>query len=563
MATKNHCMIRRQPFAKAILLAIAGTVACNVATPLVARESVVSRRGAQCLENRRPPLHKEGRPGDWTFVEKCSGRRPLLPLESPERASEISPGQARAGARDRCPPSPRPGSPVQRIFSSPPDSLAFGRSGGRGRVRGGGSLPILSLAAADSLNVLGTKHDLHEWARPCPLTLALSPNTKNVLGEREQIAGMLTQGTPSDSCRWACPGLPSDAPLGLYKEEAASCRFTNVQAPGLPLGKGGLQGAAFRNQSPLANGETTLPELSPPLGIPSVPFPKDSPPTRERIELGKRLFFDPKLSSDESVSCSTCHNPEQAFADNEATSRGIGGQKGIRNTPTVINAAFQPYQFWDGRASSLEDQALLPLENPAEMGSSVAIIVDRLNQLSQYRDAFRRVFDAPVTGDNLARALASFERTILAGDSGYDRYAAGNPAALSQKAAEGMKLFVGKAHCRLCHQGYNFNDGVFHNLGVGWDESGFTDEGRSAVTDIVKDRGAFKTPTLRQIAQTAPYMHDGSLPNLEAVVDFYDRGGKPNPHLDPLMKPLRLTPQEKEALVEFLRSLSGKVSFYR
>jgi cytochrome c peroxidase len=294
-----------------------------------------------------------------------------------------------------------------------------------------------------------------------------------------------------------------------------------------------------------------------------VPFPKNNPPTREKIALGRQLFFDPRLSSDGSTSCASCHNPQRAFVDNEVTSRGIAGKQGTRNTPTVINTVFQPYQFWDGRVSSLEDQALLPLENPIEMGSSVPLILDRLNQVPQYRDAFRRVFDAPVTRDNLAQALASFERTVLVGDSGYDQYAAGNSNALSQKAIEGMKLFEGKAHCRLCHQGYNFSDGLFHNLGIGWDGSGFADEGRSAVTGILKDRGAFKTPTLRQVAETAPYMHDGTVASLEAVVDFYDRGGKPNPHLDPLIQPLRLTLREKEAILEFLRSLSGTVSFYR
>ena len=317
------------------------------------------------------------------------------------------------------------------------------------------------------------------------------------------------------------------------------------------------------DQSPLAKSEPTSLEFSPPLGIPAVPIPKGSPLTQERIDLGRLLFFDPRLSSDESISCASCHNPEQAFVDNEVTSRGIGGKKGTRNTPTVINAALQPYQFWDGRASSLEDQVLLPLENQLEMGGSVSRIVDRLNQLPQYRDAFRRVFGAPVTRENLAQALASFERTVLAGNSAYDRYAAGNPTALSSKAVEGMKLFEGKANCRLCHQGDTFSDGLFHNLGVGWNGSGFADEGRKALTGIVKDRGAFKTPTLRQVAQTGPYMHDGSLPSLEVVVDFYNRGGKSNPHLDPLMQPLRLTPQEREALVEFMRSLSGKVSFYR
>jgi cytochrome c peroxidase len=292
-----------------------------------------------------------------------------------------------------------------------------------------------------------------------------------------------------------------------------------------------------------------------------VPFPEDNPPTRGKVDLGRQLFFDPRLSSNESISCGSCHIPEQAFTDNETTSRSLGGNKGTRNTPTVINAAFQPYQFWDGRASSLEDQALLPLENPGEMGSSIPSVLDRLNQAPQYRDAFRRVFGSSATRQNLAQALASFERTILSGNSAYDQYVAGHATALSPKAAEGMKLFEGKAHCRLCHQGYNFSDGVFHNLGVGWDGTRFADEGRRAVTGIVKDLGAFKTPTLRQVAQTAPFMHDGSLANLEAVVDFYDRGGQPNPHLDPLVQPLRLTAEEKEALVEFLRSLSGKVTF--
>lgn len=314
---------------------------------------------------------------------------------------------------------------------------------------------------------------------------------------------------------------------------------------------------------PVPSKNATLVEIPPPLGIPAVPFPNDNPPSRDRIELGRQLFFEPKLSSDGSTSCASCHKPEHGFADDKAASSGIGGLKGKRHTPTLINSALQTYQFWDGRASSLEDQALLPLENSAEMGSNISAIVDRLNQHPRYQDAFQQVFETPVTRENLARALASFERTILTGDSDYDRYAAGNAGAMTQKAAEGMKLFQGKAHCRHCHQGHNFSDGVFHNLGVGWDGSSFADEGRSGVTGIAKDRGAFKTPTLRQVAQTAPYMHDGSLADLESVVDFYDQGGKPNPHLDPLIQPLRLTLQEKEALVEFLRSLTGKVSYYR
>jgi cytochrome c peroxidase len=331
----------------------------------------------------------------------------------------------------------------------------------------------------------------------------------------------------------------------------------------LPAIVGGIVLVPLADRAPVVSGPPHAEGRQVSSATADVPFPKDNPPTREKIDLGRQLFFDRRLSGDESISCASCHKPEHAFGDNVAISRGIGGQRGTRSTPTLINAAFQPYQFWDGRASSLEDQALLPMENPVEMGSSIPIIVDRLNQLPQYRDAFRQVFDAPVTRANLAQALASFERTILAGDSAYDRYAAGNPAAMSPKATEGMKLFEGKAHCRLCHQGSNFSDGLFHNLGVGWNGNSFADEGRRAVTGIVKDRGAFKTPTLRQIDQTAPYMHDGSLASLEAVVDFYDRGGKPNPHLDPLIQPVRLTLQEKKALIEFLRSLSGTVSFHR
>jgi len=310
----------------------------------------------------------------------------------------------------------------------------------------------------------------------------------------------------------------------------------------------------------VANSETSA-ELSPPLGMPSVPFPTNNPPNREKIDLGRRLFFDRKLSSDQTMSCASCHDPGQGFTDNREISRGINGRRGTRNTPTVINVAFQPYQLWDGRATSLEDQALFPLEDPAEMGSSIPIILDRLNGVWEYENAFRQVFGSRVTRETLSQALASFERTLLAGDSPYDWYAAGSLTALSQNAAEGLKLFDGKAHCRLCHQGHNFSDGAFHNLGVGWNKSAFRDAGRGGVTGIARDRGAFKTPTLRQVAQTGPYMHDGSLPNLEAVVDFYNQGGKPNPHLDPLIQPLHLAPREKQDLIEFLHALSGKVTF--
>ncbi len=302
--------------------------------------------------------------------------------------------------------------------------------------------------------------------------------------------------------------------------------------------------------------------LHPPLGLPEVPFPKDNRPNRSKIELGKRLFFDSRLSEDGTVSCATCHSPEMAFADAQTISPGIAGRRGARNTPTLINVAFQPYQFWDGRVSSLEEQASHPLANPREMGSGSGIVLERLNRIPEYQTAFEEIFSSPATRETLGQALASFERTIFSAASPYDEYRAGRPGSMSALTLEGMRLFNGKAHCHLCHQGYNFSDGLFHNLGVGWKEGKFADPGRFGVTGIAKDMGAFKTPTLRQIAQTGPYMHDGRFPTLEAVVDFYGDGCMPNPHLDPLIQPLPLTIQEKLALVEFLRSLSGTVSSY-
>ena len=196
------------------------------------------------------------------------------------------------------------------------------------------------------------------------------------------------------------------------------------------------------------------------------------------------------------------------------------------------------------------------------MGSRIETILGRLNQVPSYRKSFQDAFGSPATQVNLAQALASFERTILSGNSPYDRYLSGETAALRPRAIEGMNLFNGKAHCRLCHQGQNLSDGLFHNLGVSWDGKSFIDEGRFAVTGIPQDKGAFKTPTLRQIAQTAPYMHDGSLATLEAVVEFYDRGGNSNPHLDALIQPRRLSADEKQALVEFLRSFTGEIRYY-
>jgi cytochrome c peroxidase len=299
-----------------------------------------------------------------------------------------------------------------------------------------------------------------------------------------------------------------------------------------------------------------------PVGLPAIPVPSDNPLTRQKIELGKRLFFERRLSENEGISCASCHIPDKAFADGTVISPGPKGPSGTRNTPTLVNVSLQPYQLWDGRSSSLEDQALLPVENPREMGSRLETVLDRLNQVASYRTAFQEVFGTLATRNTVAQALASFERTILSGNSAYDRYRAGDREAMRPASIEGMKLFHGKAHCSVCHRGPNLSNGQFHNLGVGWNGSRFADQGRFAVTGIIKDKGAFKTPTLRQVAQTAPYMHDGSLATLDEVVEFYNRGGNPNPHLDPLIQPRKLNAQEKRWLVEFLKSLTGDITLY-
>jgi cytochrome c peroxidase len=295
-----------------------------------------------------------------------------------------------------------------------------------------------------------------------------------------------------------------------------------------------------------------------PLGLPGVPVPESNPLTPEKIELGRQLFFEKRLSEDGTISCATCHDPETGFSDGKTVSTGIHGSRGRRHTPSLINVAFQPYLFWDGRASSLEDQALAPLSNPAEMARSAESAVTRLSQLEGYPEEFRRVFESPISVEKLGQALASFERTILSGNAAYDQFASGDKTVLSAGALEGLRLFNGKAHCNLCHQGFNFSDGLFHNIGVGWNGTSFQDMGRYEVTDVFRDQGAFKTPTLREISRTAPYMHNGSLSSLEEVIDFYDRGGIPNPHLDILIQPLHLARQEKSALVEFLKSLSRR-----
>jgi cytochrome c peroxidase len=275
--------------------------------------------------------------------------------------------------------------------------------------------------------------------------------------------------------------------------------------------------------------------------------------TPAKAALGQRLFAERLLSRDRTLSCADCHQKERAFTDGKTTAVGVGGQVGARNTPTLLNRALGRTQFWDGRAGTLEEQALGPIANPAEMNLTVPEAVARLAAVPSYRDAFRAAFGGAPTAERLAEALAAYERTLYAVDSPFDRYLAGRQDAMSPAAQRGLVLFGKKARCGDCHAGPNFTDEDFHCLGVSHDP------GRQAVTGAAKDFGSFKTPTLREVALTAPYMHNGSVATLAEVVEYYDKGGQAHPNLDEKMKPLSLSASEKADLVAFMQALSGTV----
>jgi cytochrome c peroxidase len=304
-----------------------------------------------------------------------------------------------------------------------------------------------------------------------------------------------------------------------------------------------------------------------PPGIwPTLPVPPDNPITIDRAELGRRLFFEKRLSRDGSVACASCHVPERAFTDGRPLAVGVDGRVGRRNAPTLLNRAYAPRLFWDGRAGSLEAQALVPMESPVELGSTHDEIVRRLRSRADYRRLFRRAFGSEdILIERVAAALASFQRTLVSGGSAFDRYAMlGDSSALDVEARRGLELFRGKGRCSLCHDGLLLSDERFHNTGVAWRDGAFRDSGRALVTGRLEDVGAFRTPTLRDVDRTAPYMHDGSLATLEDVVEFYVRGGTPNPGLDPALRPLALDPAERRALVVFLRALTaGERSAFR
>ena len=306
-----------------------------------------------------------------------------------------------------------------------------------------------------------------------------------------------------------------------------------------------------------------------PLGLPALPIPKDNPPTAETIALGRRLFYDTHVSVDNTLSCASCHDPKAYFTDGKNVSIGVRGALGVRNAPTILNAAYLPFQFWDGRAITLEQQAAFPIANPTEMSQPHAADVSKLGDDPQYRTMFKSAFGTEdVNIERVEEALASFERTALTGNSPFDRYQyGGDKTALTPAQLRGFMVYLDptRGNCAACHtvsaHDALFTDGQFHNTGQGVNDSGsFSDVGRFHETKIATDTGAFKTPTLRNIAGTAPYMHDGGLKTLKAVVDFYAGGGNSNPYLDPEMKKIHLSGQDRADLVEYLQSLTGDIA---
>ncbi len=359
-------------------------------------------------------------------------------------------------------------------------------------------------------------------------------------------------------------GIPGKGPLTLQeiKSWLADPAVHQTIQPVLPLGLDAAAGSMF--------------------------IPEDNPLTRAKIELGRQLYFDGRLSSDTSISCASCHNPNEGYGAHTRFGVGVRSQEGGRNSPVSYNRILSKAQFWDGRAATLEDQAVGPIANPIEMGNTHDACVECLGGIEGYKVQFAAIFKDGLTIKNVGKAIAAFERTLVTGPAPYDYYeplerlkkayaddlaeledfrkdepeivakyemlvkgAAAQP--YSDSAKRGQVLFFGKANCATCHSGANFTDEQYHNLGVGM-ESDKPDLGRYEITKQEKDRGAFKTPTLRNVALSAPYMHDGSQKTLEEVVEWYDKGGHKNAWLSDKMKPLNLTAAEKADLVAFMKN---------
>lgn len=306
----------------------------------------------------------------------------------------------------------------------------------------------------------------------------------------------------------------------------------------------------------------------------SIPIPLKNPQTPEKIELGKKLFFDRRLSGDGTMSCASCHMPEQGFGDGQDISLSYPTTKNWRNSPTLINVAFSQYLFWDGRATSLEDQALFPMMSAFEMNQNLDFLEEEIRVVPEYSEAFKKVFGGDVTRERIAMAIAAFERTLISRNAPLDRYLEGDANALSSDAKKGLEIFTGKGKCSECHYGVNLSDDKFYALNVPENPDYQNDPrvtatrrfvakvyhyedyrnlnedpGRYLITKNREDWKAFKNPTLRDIAKTGPYMHNGTFKTIEEVIEFFDQGGGKG---NTVLKPLELTAQEKAQIKTFL-----------
>lgn len=285
----------------------------------------------------------------------------------------------------------------------------------------------------------------------------------------------------------------------------------------------------------------------------TIPFPATNAHTPARETLGKTLFFDPRLSQTNAVACASCHNPSLSWADGRPFSLGFGGKALARRTPTIMNLAWTELLFWDGRAAGLEAQALGPIVSAAEMNQTMDQTIAKLKQSEGYRRLFEAAYPGEgISAPTIAKALATFERTLVSGPTPFDAWIAGAGDAISVSATRGFLIFNTRANCAACHGGWNLSDGGFHDVGLP-----SADRGRGAVLPLKAMQHAFKTPTLRDVARRAPYMHDGSLATLWDVVDRYDRGGEVRPSLSPEIRPLGLSAQDKADLVAFLETLTS------
>lgn len=422
-------------------------------------------------------------------------------------------------------------------------------------------------------------------------THAVSATAVDENGEKmtdsEAAATKPASETPPAATSPSEPATPATDPTAKRESQTVLLGSPELTA-GIP-GEGPLTLAEVQRwlSNPDVHAEIT-PEL--PLGLSLGKIPPEilerNPLTRAKIELGRQLYFDTRLSADNTVSCASCHNPAEGYAAHTQFGVGIKGQEGGRNSPPSYNRILSHAQFWDGRAGSLEEQAIGPIANPIEMGNTHAAAVATLKANPVYEAQFAAVFpNEGVDISTVGKAIAAFERVLVTGPSAYDyeerltpftklteedfaddpdlkkefdeKRAAAEAHPMSESAKRGKVLFFSeRVNCAHCHVGANFADELYHNLGIGMDRPE-PDQGRFKVTKVDKDLGAFKTPTIRNVAQTAPYMHDGSLKTLLEVVEHYNKGGTPNPTLSPKVTKLNLTEQEKLDLVAFMESVTG------